>query len=367
MKTKRILSLFLALLMVFTMIPGSVFAEAAAGNAEAEENTFTGEEKVVVSVEGLTLGQGFYVEPTVYTFDELIAAAKAKGETKTASEITAQDAILLAIEDGGYTPNMVESPYGGEYLSGIKGADKGYVNLPDILKDKVTLTENSDTELGEYDYTTTGGWLFSEHNASASVGMGEYTLSSYGESYTVDGEEYYVIRFMFSIYNFGADLGFEGWDSTPSEENPWGSAVEPLFEAADRSEAYAKYAALKAEGFFAEHANARTDALQIMERLDASKQYMSNVYQMLVQAEEDALKNTTTKNSEKTEAGAPASTAAQTEAAKTTASQSSQKVENEESGDSQAPLFWTVFMVGGASAGVIAARKKRACENGKNS
>lgn len=359
---KRGLGIFLAAALVLSAF--------TAENAQAEEKTFTGEEKVVVSVEGLTLGQGFYVEPTVYTFDELIAAAKAKGETKTAAEITAQDAILLAIEDGGYTPNMQESFYGGEYLAGIKGADKGYVNLPDILKDKVTLTENSDTELGEFDYTSTGGWLFSEHNVSASVGMGEYTLSSYGESYTVDGEEYYVIRFMFSIYNFGADLGFEGWDSTPSEENPWGSAVEPLFPAADRSEAYAKYAALKAEGFFAEHGDARTAALHIMEILDANEQQMSNVYQTLVQAQEDALKSTTTTTaSEKTETTAQteAGTTAQTEAANTAASQTTQKAENAKTGDSQVPLFWTVFMIGGASAGVIAARKKRACENGKNS
>lgn len=364
---KRGLGIFLAAALMLSAF--------SAGNAEAEEKTFTGEEKVVVSVEGLTLGQGFYVEPVVYTFEELIAAAEEKGETKTASEITAQDAILLAIEDGGYTPNMQESFYGGEYLAGIKGADKGYVNLPDILKDKVTLTENSDTELGEYDYTTTGGWLFSEHNVSASVGMGEYTLSEYGESYTVDGEEYYVIRFMFSLYNFGADLGFEGWDSTPSEENPWGSAVEPLFPAADRSEAYAKYAALKAEGFFAEYADARTDALQIMEILDADEQQMNNVYQALIQAEQHALKSdpTTTKASEKTkaetteQAETTASTTAQTEAAKTAASQTTQNAENAKTGDSQAPLFWTVFMIGGASAGVLAARKKRACENGKNS
>ena len=351
---KRGLGIFLAAALLL-----SAFSTE---NAEAEENTFTGEEKVVVSIEGLTLGQGFYVEPTVYTFDELIAAAKAKGETKTAAEITAQDAILLAIEDGGYTPNMQESFYGGEYISGIKEADKGYVNLPDILKDKVTWTENSDTELGEYDYTTTGGWLFSEHNVSASVGMGEYTLSSYGESYMIDGEEYYVIRFMFSIYNFGADLGFEGWDDT------WAPS-EPLFPPADRSEAYAKYAALKAEGFFTEHADARTDALQILEKLDADEQEMSDVYQALVQAEENALKSNpaTTKASEKTEAGTTASTTAQTEAAKTAASQTTQTAENAKTGDSQAPLFWTVFMIGGASAGIIAARKKRACENEKNS
>ena len=363
---KRRLGFFLAAALMLSAF--------SAGNVQAEEKDFTGEEKVVVSVEGLTLGQGFYVEPTVYTFEELIAAAEEKGETKTAAEITAQDAILLAIEDGDYTPNMQESFYGGEYLSGIKDADKGYVNLPEILKDKVTLTENSDTELGEYDYTTTGGWLFSEHNVSASVGMGEYTLSNYGKSYTVNGEKYYVIRFMFSIYNFGADLGFEGWDDT------WAPS-EPLFPSADRSEAYAKYAALKAEGFFEEYADVKEAALQIMERLDASEQQMSDVYQMLLQAEEDPLKSTTTTTtSKKTEAETTTSTTTQTEAAKTAASQTAQKAENAKTaasqtaqktenaktGDSQAPLFWIVFMIGGATAGVITARKKRACENGKN-
>lgn len=368
---KNIMSLALAAVL----LAGSLFAGVE--KASAQEKAFTGEEKVVVSVEGLTLGQGFYVEPTVYTFEELTAAAAKRGETKTAAEITAQDAVLLAIEDGGYTPNMAASFYGGFYLAGIKDADKGSVNLPDILKDKVTITANSDTELGEYDYTTTAGWLFSEHNASAPVGMGDYVLSTYGESCTVDGEEYYVIRVMFSIYNSGSDLGFEGWDSTPTEESPWGSACPALYVSADRSAAYVKYAILKAEGFFAEHTDVKADVLQKMEILDADEAQMAEVYQTLVQAENDAKKEKeTTKQTEETMAGtgAEAEQKSETEAEQKTearnqteaAAQTTKTAGTPKTGDSQTPIFWTIIMIGAAAAGVAAARK-RVCENGKNS
>lgn len=365
---KRGFAAVLAAVLLLAAFPGRSAAAENDTSAGEENSAFTGKEKVVVSVEGLTLGQGFYVEPTVYTFDELLAAAKARGEEKTAEEITAQDAILYAIEDGGYTPNIAESAYGGKYLAGIYGADKGYVKLPDILKDKVTWTENSDTELGEYDYTTTGGWLFTEHNTSANVGMGEYRLSEFGKSCTVEGEAYYVIRFMFSLYHFGADLGVEGWDSTPTDENPWGTAVEPLFPSADRSAAYVKYAVLKEEGFFAEHDGARAAALQKMEILDAEEQQLSDVYQLLVQAEEAAQQagSSAAASSGKTEAETTAA-AAQTEAEANAVPSTTQKAENAKTGDRQAPLFWTVFLTGGAAAGMLAARKKRACENGKTS
>lgn len=364
MKRTKIMSLVLAA----ALFAGGLFT--GGGKASAEEKAFTGEEKVVVSVEGLTLGQGFYVEPAVYTFEEITASAAKRGETKTAAEITAQDAVLLAIENGGYTPNMAESMYGGFYLSGIKDADKGYVNLPDILKDKVTITENSDKELGEFDYTATAGWLFSEHNASAPVSMGNYVLSTYGKSCTVDGEEYYVIRVMFSIYNSGSDLGFEGWDSTPTEDSPWGSACPALYQPADRSAAYVKYALLNGEGFFADHADAKADALQKMEILDADEAQMTEVYEALVQAKaaDDKIKETT-KSSEKTTAGTEITTGQNTEAGNKTgaAGQTTKAAGDVKTGDSQSFLFWTIVMTGAAAAGVIAARKKRVCENGKNS
>lgn len=358
----------MSLALAAVLFTGGLFTGGE--KVSAEGKAFTGEEKVVVSVEGLTLGQGFYVEPAVYTFDELTAAAAKRGETKTAAEITAQDAVLHAIEDGGYTPNMAASPYGGFYLAGIKDADKGYVNLPDILKDKVTITENSDKELGEYDYTTTAGWLFSEHNASAPVGMGDYVLSAYGETSTVDGEEYYVIRVMFSIYNSGSDLGFEGWDSTPSEENPWGSACPALYKPADRSAAYAKYAVLKAEGFFADHADVKAAALEKMEVLDADDARMTEVYEALVQAKaaDDKIKETT-KSSGETTAGTENTAGNNTEAGNKTeaAAQTTKAAGEVKTGDSQSLLFWIIIMTGAAAAGVIAARKKRVCEDGKNS
>ena len=50
-KTGKAIALLLAMVMIVSLIPTTVFA--------AETDAFT----VVVSMEGLTLGQGLYVEP----------------------------------------------------------------------------------------------------------------------------------------------------------------------------------------------------------------------------------------------------------------------------------------------------------------
>ena len=68
MKTRlnRILSLLLCLLLLGT---------AAVPAAVAADDPF----RVVISMEGLTLGQGFYVEPTSYNIDQINALLAPQG------------------------------------------------------------------------------------------------------------------------------------------------------------------------------------------------------------------------------------------------------------------------------------------------
>lgn len=358
--------------------------------AFAEESDFTGDEKIVVSIEGLTLGQGFYVEPTAYTFQEIIAALAKKGTTRTAAELTAEDAIVYTLDQAGYEPSMALGYDGGSYIAGIKNIDKGTVELPEILKGLVTLENNTDKDLGEYDYTSAGGWLFSEHNVSASVGMKDYVLSAYGQACTLDGQKYYVIRFMFSIYNMGADLGFEGWDSTPLPDSPWGSACPPLYEAADRSEVYAKFAGMQAAGFFSEHSEVKNEALKVMEKLDASPGEMEEAYAALQKAEEDAKNapsvpddedssqaigetdhtsgNDTAGDEKSTTDNAKNTTAAMAEQAETTTGQNSgAQVDAQPTGDSGVNPAVVMLLLSAAGMGFAIVRKKRVCHEGKNS
>lgn len=352
-------------------------------NAFAEESDFTGDEKIVVSIEGLTLGQGFYVEPTAYSFQEIIAALAKKGTTKTAAELTAEDAILYTLDQAGYEPSMALGYDGGSYIAAIKNIDKGTVALPELLNGLVTLENNTDKDLGEYDYTSCGGWLFSEHNESASVGMKDYVLSAYGRTCTVDGQKYYVIRFMFSIYNMGADLGFEGWDSTPLPDSPWGSACPPLYEAADRSETYAKFAGLQAAGFFSEHSEVKNGVLEILEKLDASPSEMKEAYAALAKAEEDAKKASSIPAGEDSSQAAgktdhtpenntagdgKSTTATMAEQADTKTGQNSDaKVDAQPTGDSGSNSAVVMLLLSAAGMGFTIFWKKRVCHEGKNS
>ena len=55
---KRIVALLLTLVMVVSLIPTTVWADDTENNDEF---------RVVISLEGLTLGQGLYVKPKAYT------------------------------------------------------------------------------------------------------------------------------------------------------------------------------------------------------------------------------------------------------------------------------------------------------------
>ena len=185
---KRITASILAVGLALSAAPTVVFADEA---AEAEPIG-----KVILSGETFTLGQGYFYEPTLVDLYE--------GDTCATILVRAFEEAGLEIK---YTGNMSSF-----YLSQIKGADKGWTCLPQYLQEyldskNVTLKENKDEWLGEFDYTNMSGWMYTVNGTMANVGMGQYKPNS--------GD---VIRLQFTTYGHGWDLGGEGAEMADKTE-----------------------------------------------------------------------------------------------------------------------------------------------------
>lgn len=181
---KKWISLCLALLMIFSMF--SPTAAMAAGDGSDAEGI---EGYVTVSVEKFTLGQGYIHEPVRVPFQE--------GDN--AAEVIAELLGEERYRHGGTVENSF-------YLSGVYDPDAGEVNIPAYILQaiggagEVGDRENGDW-LREFDYSDQSGWMYAVNNAFPNVGSSE-TLVENGD----------VIRWQFTVYGYGEDLGssFEG-------------------------------------------------------------------------------------------------------------------------------------------------------------
>ncbi len=156
---------------------------------------------VTIDVEKFTLGQGFLVEPAQVTFN--------KGDT--AADVTK---VLLTQLYGskGYISN--DSDY-GFYLADIYDPGRGALNIPSFittaLKDAGVGLDPTDIDpdyLGEFDYTRTSGWMITVNNLFIPVSAGAWELN--------DGD---VIRWQFTLYGLGADVGNSSPDSDYGGKN----------------------------------------------------------------------------------------------------------------------------------------------------
>ena len=185
---KRILSLLLAIVMVFTMIPLTAFAT---------ENTLMALEELreqngAISVEAYNIGQGFLVEPSLY--------AK---EGKSVGDITVD-----FLESNGLTYNGSTS-----YFSGFEFDDTIAPEYPEYLEPYIgELSDSGDGDgmLSEFDYSQYAGWVFTINDWWASYGASdaypgqEVTDYNTGEPVALGD----VIRWHYSVYGYGADCGF---------------------------------------------------------------------------------------------------------------------------------------------------------------
>ena len=184
---KRIGALLLALLLTVSAVCGM----AAPAYADAEPAGY-----VVMSVEKLTLGQGFIAEPQKVAFY--------KGETLA----QVLDRLLTA-ENREYLHTGALTS--GFYLSDIQDADRGIVTIPNYIyamlpaEKTISPRDSSPAYLGEYDYYHQSGWMYSLNNAFPDVGAGN-----------VAAQDGMVVRWQFTLVGYGGDLG----NSNPSAQSP---------------------------------------------------------------------------------------------------------------------------------------------------
>ena len=156
---KRIVSLFLALVMALSLIPTTVWAEVAEGSESS-----LGSVHVIV-------------ENTTYTdvqYDEMKGTLVDTDVTLTA-DATMMSCVDSALSAVGYT---------------AVGADKGYIS-------KIT---KGDAALGQFDGSQGSGWMGTLNDWFTNRGFTEFTVA---DGKLADGDQ---IRVMFTL-NGGADIG----------------------------------------------------------------------------------------------------------------------------------------------------------------
>ena len=161
--------------------------------AEAKIVTLLGGENdkiVYVSIEKFTLGQGYAQTPIAVTVEP--------------GENVAQ-IITELLGSGNYeNTGTVDNSF---YLAAIKDNDNTEVNVPQYILDALTAAAGSlgdrQTEnwLGEFDYYGMSGWMYTVNDSMTNLGASEYDYEILN-----DGD---VIRWQYTVYGHGADLGFD--------------------------------------------------------------------------------------------------------------------------------------------------------------
>mgnify|MGYP002517192859 CR=1 FL=1 len=265
---KKILSVFLVVAAIVSLLSVAALAE-------------DGDMTLTISMEGATLGQGFYVEPKQYTLSEINSLLAGEGYGPyTGETLTAGMATLAMLLDQGLEYTNTGAWEDTVYLSGVKGIDKGELHIPSIISENGGPTDeendgNEDEYLGEFDYSQMSGWMITVDHHMIGVGCGNYNAAeAEAEGHTFgDGS---VIRWQFTLYGYGLDLGVD---------NGWGMG-DPYYTAADKGTLYRKYAQLNGDGFFAAHAQAKADALAVMEDLTATQEQVDGALAALEAAAE---------------------------------------------------------------------------------
>lgn len=252
---KRVLCVLLALAVIVTSSSFTVFAENG------------GDVSYIVSMEGETIGQGFYVEPTVYTLSRVNELIAEQGYGPyTEEDVTAAIVTLAMLIDNGLEYTNTGEWDSSVYISSVKGIDKGEIDIPPIITENGGVSNddnngNDDEFLGEFDYDNMSGWMITVNHHMIRVGCGAYNKAEAEAEGSTFGDGS-VIRWQFTLHGYGSDLGVD---------NGWGMGG-PYYTAANKCDLYKKYALLKSDGFFDGNSAARNDALAVMENLTATQE-----------------------------------------------------------------------------------------------
>ena len=265
---KRIRTLVLSFLFACAVlfVPFAVNAGYGIQNvaaAEEDESTTDYSTKyVVLSLEGFTIGQGFYITPTRMSYEEIGNVWKQEGIDIDLSKLTVSQATYAFFKKAGLqTKPAGSSAYNDSnfYLANIKGIDKGTVKVPTALLDAyktrnngndLELEEKTGTDLEEHDYTSWSGWMITVDNVPCNTSAGAYLVDQ------GTGADTNVLRWQFTLAGYGADIGcgFEGY--------------EAYYVTQDKTELYTLYAENEEE--IAKDASLNAELQAVMADLDAS-------------------------------------------------------------------------------------------------
>ena len=187
---KKILAALLAVSVMLCLLPVTALG--------AEEEKLTLEELRekygAITVEAYNIGQGFLVEPSLYSKNG-----------RSAGEITVDFLASKGISYQGST----------SYFGGFAFNDKIQAEYPDYLTPYLGELESvgdGDGYLAEFDYSYYAGWCFTINDWWSSLGAEsaypgkEIKDYNTGEMVTLGD----VIRWHYTVYGYGADCGFPG-------------------------------------------------------------------------------------------------------------------------------------------------------------
>ena len=186
--TMKIVSILLSIIMIAGILPVSVFAT---------ENTLMTLEELreqngAITVEAYNIGQGFLVEPSLYS-----------KEGKSTGDITVDFLTSKNINYQGST----------SYFKGFEFDDTVAPQYPSYLEpylDELDTTGDDNGYLEEFDYSQYAGWCYTINDWWASYGASESYPGDQIKDYNT-GESVVlgdVIRWHFTVYGYGADCGF---------------------------------------------------------------------------------------------------------------------------------------------------------------
>lgn len=249
-----------------TSILAAALLGAAPMLAGAEETNGT----VTVVAEKSTLGQGFVIEPIEV---EILDGDTGIDIVKRAAELSGVEVVSA---DTGYGP----------YITAFSDSE-AEVNLPEEIAAVVTELSGRTAEgyLSAYDYTAESGWSYFVNDEYAMVAIGDYVPA--------DGD---VIRFSFTLYGYGADLGVDN--------SSWGGAAALITPAskADLTRLCAQFNS-DDEAQVSKYEN----AMEVLAKYGATQQEVDEAYAALAESE----------NNEEVESGDKTDNSSQEQADKT--------------------------------------------------
>ncbi len=242
-KTNRLLSLLLVMTITLSFFVLIANPKAYADIEKKREN-LNDPITVCVTMEKFTLGQGYIIEPTLVKVKE-----------GTLASVVITDLLKARYPDIPQPWRMTGSVDNSFYLSAAHDPNRGTPSIPQFILDhaKVDVDRCTEDWLGEFDYYSMSGWMYCVNGKFPNVGAAAWPMK--------DGE---VMRWQFTIYGYGADLGADNKEwGTPDITNV-GNKDELTWEVAKCNATYNKSLLTQNENY--------VNAMKVLQDLEADQE-----------------------------------------------------------------------------------------------